>query len=292
VASVGYWVEISRQGTRLGAGFLLNKHHAITASHCLRNIASDDEHLELAFANGDVAQGRVCERSLEADLALIAILEHKGAFTVPKADRASSGDKWSAPYRPSTGDPLLGGDVLSGAMTYQCEAGYEIEALQLGCSQRLGDYSGYSGGPVERHITDAEPRLLGVLLEQYPDRQAAERASDVLFAASMAEALRRFNCLGAGHLMDMLLADGGTPQEHSLATASHRLDAARPTREQQDSHSPRSDSPLEPHIAAANSIRDFLLGCASSGALDPTYVSPLMLRVALRIVESNWIDDK
>ena len=292
MASADYWVEISWEGTRLGAGFLLNKHHALTASHCLRSIGSDDERLELSFASGEVASAQVCERSSRADLALVHILKPcEGTLTVPRMDRAYRGDMWSTPYRPSTGDPYLGGSVLRGAISYRCEGGHEIEALQLDCSQRIGDYSGYSGGPVERHSSDRAPRLLGVLLEQYPDRQASERASDVLFAATMAEVYRHFDCLGAGYLMDALSSEGTRPEEYFPVRTSHRLDTAGDIQELQESHGSKFGSPLEARIAAANSLRDFIHEWANSGTLDPMYVSALMLRVALRVVESNWTDD-
>ena len=147
-----YWIEISQHGARLGAGFLLTRRYALTAFHCLRELPSDDEQLELSFAGGEVGPGRVHERSPEADLALIDILKpHESPVVLPNADRASRGDSWSAPYRPGPSDPYLSGDVLSGGMPYVCEAGNSIEALQLDCSQHLGDYSGYSGGPVERY---------------------------------------------------------------------------------------------------------------------------------------------
>jgi hypothetical protein len=176
-------------------------------------------------------------------------------------------------------------------MRYRCEAGHEIEALQLGCSQRLGDYSGYSGGPVERHVTGREPALVGVLLEQYPDRQTVDRASDVLFAATIAEALRRFDCLGVGHLMKVLFADDQASQQYLTAPAADRRDAAESLQEPKGSHSSRSSSSLESTIAAANSLFDALGEWASSGILDPTHVSLLALRVASRVVESDWTDD-
>ena len=289
MANTDYWIEISRRGTRLGAGFVLNKHHALTAFHCLRGIDPGDEHLELSFATGEVTPGRVCERSPGADLALIDVLKPRESTLIPpNVDRAGRGDMWSAPYRPSTGDPYLGGDVLSGAMRYRCEAGHEIEDIQLGCSQRLGDYSGYSGGPVERQVTGREPALVGVLLEQYPDRQAADRASDVLFAATIAEALRRFDCLGVGHLMKVLSTETTTPQAYLPATASHGLDPAISAQEQ---HGSRPGSSLDSRIADANSVLQFIRELATSEILNPTDVSALALRVAWRVVESNWTDD-
>jgi hypothetical protein len=278
VASTGYCIEIFRQGTRLGAGFLLNQHHALTALHCVRS-AEPGEQVELSLGTGEKIPGRVCEHARGADLALIDLLEPRGSTLVtPSADKADRGDKWSAPYRPSTADPLLSGDVLDGKIKYRCEAGLEIEALQLGCSERLGDYSGYSGGPVERHVTGGEPSLLGILVEQFPDRQAPSRASDVLFAATIAEALRRFNCLGVGHLVNVLVADEQTPWK------------CPPVGDPQPPAAAGSRVPMESRIADANSIMEAIRDWARSGVLDPAQVSALALRVALRLVDSDWAD--
>jgi Trypsin-like peptidase domain len=287
-----YCVEISNRDRQLGAGFLLTRHHVLTAFHCVRPIDTDDEHLKLSFATGEVVPGRFCERSSGADLALIDVLKPlERSFILPNADRAGRGDMWSAPYRPSKRDPYLSGDVLRGTVTYKCDAGHEIEALQLGCRQLLGDYSGYSGGPVERHGPGEEPTLLGVLLEQYPDRQAPERASGVLFAATIAEALRRFDCLGVGHLLKVLFPDDGEQEECAPTTTSDERHAAMQVQEKQKPHSPITDSSLKPRIAAANSILGALHEWGSTGLLDPMAVSSLKLRVASRVVDSNWADD-
>ncbi len=278
MSSTDYWIEIFRQDIRLGAGFLLNQHHALTAFHCVRS-TEPGEHLELSFATGEKVPGRVCENVRGADLALIDLLKpRESTLMTPSADKAVRGDKWSAPYRPSTCDPVLGGDVQEGKITYRCEAGLEIEALQLGCSERLGDYSGYSGGPVERHAPGREPSLLGILVEQFPDRQAPGRASDVLFAATIAEALRRFNCLGVGHLVNVLYADEQTPWKCSPVGEPQPPDTA--------SSGPRV--PLESQIAAANAIIETIRESARGGVLDPAEVSALALRVLSRLVDSNW----
>lgn len=281
VAGTDYWIEIFRQGTRLGAGFLLNQHHALTAFHCVRS-AEPGDYLELSFATGEKLPGRVCEHARGADLALLDVLKpRESTLITPGADKADRGDKWSAPYRPSTADPFLSGDVLEGKVTYRCEAGLEIETLQLGCSERLGDYSGYSGGPVERHATGREPSLLGILVEQFPDRQAPDRASGVLFAATIAEALRRFNCLGVGHLLNVLDADEQTPWKCPPVGAPGPPETA----------ALGSCIPMESRIAAANSIVEAIREWARSGVLDASQVSALTMRVALRLVDGDWNDD-
>jgi hypothetical protein len=273
----------------LGAGFVLTRHYVLTASHCLRSLASDDEHLELSFAGGGVSPGRVRERAAGADLALIDILKpHENASTVPHADRAGRGDTWFAPYRPSASDPYLSGDVLNEAIPFQCAAGSEIQALQLSCSQRLGDYAGYSGGPVERRVSDGNSALLGVLLEQYPDRQSAERASDVLFAATIAEALRCFNYLDVEHLLKILSGDNSTPAGRLSARGGPTRKARRLPREQ---HVSDSRTPMESRIAHANSLIELFRDWAASGTLNPLDVPILTQQVAQRLIKSKWVDD-
>jgi hypothetical protein len=264
VAGTDYWVNISQHGTQLGVGFLLTPRYALTAFHCLRDVTPDDERVELEFADGDVIHGRIHERSPGADLALIDILKPRGSTIMPPtADRATRGDKWSAPHRPSKADPCLSGHVLSDPVTYRCEAGNDIEALQLGCSEHLGDYSGYSGGPVERCSPGKHSALLGVLLEQYLDRQAVERASNVLFAATIAEVWRCFDSFNVTHLMGVLSAGG------SASEASGRV--------------------LESFLADADSLLCWIRELGRCGVLDPMAVPVLNMRVVQKVIDSDWI---
>lgn len=289
MGSTDYWVEIRRCGTRLGAGFVLTRHYVLTASHCLRSVESDAEHLELAFAGGGVSPGRIRERAAGADLALIDILKpHENASVLPHADRAERGDKWFAPYRPSACDPYLSGDVLNEAILFQCAAGSEIQALQLSCAQRLGDYAGYSGGPVERRVSNGTSALLGVLLEQYPDRRSAERASDVLFAATIAEAVRCFNYLDVEHLLKILSGDNET-LDRRLSTPDTRTRRVRRLRHEQ--HVPDSGTSTESRIAYANSLIDLFREWAASGALNPLDVPILTQQVAQRLIKSRWVGE-
>jgi len=287
-----YWVEISKRGTRLGAGFLLNRRFALTASHCLRSISSDDEQFELSFPSGLVASGRVHELSLGADLALIDILKpHGGTLILPKADRAGSGDKWSAPYRPGPSDPYLSGDVLHGAMTYRCEGGNDIEALQLVCSLDLGDFSGYSGAPVERHAQGADPALLGVLLEQYLDRQAPGRASGVLFAATIAEVLRCFDSFGVTHLLKVLLPESEIPQHchpTSVPPLGSTVKATHPTAELPG---PAPGSAVKSRISDTGSMLEALHEWGERGLLDPMDAYKLSRAAARRLIGTDEIGD-
>jgi hypothetical protein len=281
-----YWVEIWQQGRKLGAGFIVTRHYVLTAFHCLRGLDPHDELVELSFASGEVSAGRIYESSPEADLALIDLLQPRDRKFEPlTADRARQGDAWLAPYRPRGDEPHLSGDVVSGAIAYTCETGHQIEALQLNCSQGIGDYSGYSGGPVERRGPSARPSLIGVLLEQYPDRRA-DRASGVLFAATIAEAARRFNCLGVGHLIDVMTAGNDPAPERSPAKGPGRHDEPGPV---QAPSLQASRNSLERVIARADSLLAALDEWGASNTLSPLEVSMLKSRVVRRVVEGDWV---
>lgn len=202
-----YWVEVSQGGRRLGAGFLLTRCHALTALHCLRAADPELGGLDVTFAGGETVPGRIYRRSPEADLALIDI-EIPESVDFPSLllpDRAADNETWHNPYRPSLSHAFLSGNITKVSTRYKCAGGDVIEAIQLGCAQPVGDYAGYSGSPIERSEPPERRRLLGILLEQYPEQFGnyweSQRASTVLFAATMDEVFRRFKNFGADHLI-------------------------------------------------------------------------------------------
>jgi hypothetical protein len=221
----GYWVEYSKDGKRLGAGFLLTRSYILTALHCLRKMNGDNEDLDVTLATGERVCGRIYSRSQGADLALIYIPTNCPVNT-PYLDRATTGDAWRSPYRPSKSDIYLDGKITDASMIYQCAAGEDIEAVQLECNQSVGDYSGYSGGPVERERSDGRSTVIAILLEQYPDRRPGsgepERSSNVLFAASLAEAFRRFDCFNTLYLLNALNQSSSDPIDGTPAEVVQR----------------------------------------------------------------------
>ncbi|MFF4347141.1 trypsin-like peptidase domain-containing protein [Streptomyces sp. NPDC001530] len=223
MTGTGYWVDLYQAQQRLGGGFLLTRRFVLTALHCLRGL-SLDESVGIELADGERVEGRVCRQDKEADLALVEIgAGHQVTLPIPAADVARDGDRWRGPYRPATHDVHLSGRVSAGAAQHLCVGGATIEALQLTADQHLGDYSGYSGGPVEGVGDDGtrQPAVVGILIEQAPDRAAEARAANVLFAATIGEAIRRFDHLDVVHLIDVLrppapdrdhpVQDGATP---------------------------------------------------------------------------------
>ncbi|MFC5213057.1 serine protease [Streptomyces coerulescens] len=203
-----YWVDLHRAGRRLGGGFLLNRAFVLTALHCLPGLALED-HVDIELCGGERVTGRVRCRDAKADLALVAISEGQ-QVRLPKlvADRARFGGRWRGPYRPTSTDVHLSG-IVSGLTDHPCVGGATIEALQLTVDQHLGDYSGYSGGPVEGVPDDTAdsadtPAMLGILIEQTPDRADSTRAANVLIAATIWEAMGRFEQFAVEHLIDVV----------------------------------------------------------------------------------------
>ncbi|MEV8349723.1 trypsin-like peptidase domain-containing protein [Streptomyces niveus] len=218
----GYWVELYQSEQRLGGAFFLTRRYVVTALHCLSSLTSPDGRLDVVLTDGSKLAGHVCRRDEDADLALIVIdAAYEVRLPIPRAGVAHRGDDWHSPYRPEATEPALGGKVDGGTAGYPCEGGAVIEALQLTVDQHTGDYSGYSGGPVITGIPDEhESVLVGILLEQVPDRTAAGRAANVLFAATIGEVVRRFDQFHVENLIDVLHPEGSAKGGESTSTAA------------------------------------------------------------------------
>ncbi len=273
-----YWVVISQAGRRLGAGFLLTRCHALTALHCLRSAAPGVDGVEITFVGGETVPGRVYRRSPEADLAVIDIEIPPSVDCPPllQPDRPAARDLWKNPYRPSLSHALLSGDITHAPAEYAIVGGGTVEAMQLRCAQPVGDYAGYSGSPIQRSEPPERRMLLGILLEQYPD-EAAPRATTVLFAATIDEVFRRFDCFGADHLLMGMLPPSATALEPVRPT-SRAVQASPATRSADD------------RIADAFSLIAALDELRKSETLDGIDVKPFKIEVLNKLV-SNVMDD-
>lgn len=270
----GYCVNIWRGDRRLGAGFLLFGSYVLTAHHCLRGASPETEGVQVEFADGTLLPGRVHRRCPPADLALIDVPKDGRGPNIPRGGRARAGQAWKNPYRPSPSHASLSGLVHEPHVSYKCQGGDSIEALQLGCQQDLGDYAGYSGSPIEGNAADGQQKLFGVLIEQYeshyPDSSAPRAATTVLFAATLSEVLRRFDCFDTAHLLDLLPSspDSGTKPRGANNSPAEAADSAR--------HS------AESHLEIADAQIRALAAWVADGLLNEQHGTALTLQVIER----------
>ncbi|MEW2526332.1 serine protease [Streptomyces sp. NPDC047071] len=279
-----YWVDLHRAEQRLGGGFLLTNWLVLTALHCLRGLVRLDEPVDVVLADGRRLEASVSRLDAEADLALVSIAPPQRATPqIPKSGPARIGGRWRGPYRPAADEVELSGRIDTRAAAHLCAGGGTIEALQLSADQLLGDYSGYSGGPVEDmthcdgHVPEPaggkqDPVVVGILLEQVPERTAADRAANVLFAATIAEAMRRFDYLDVAHLIDVLRPPGDA--EPSVASAPP----------------PTAFAPAQvagPLSAKADELLETIQEWSRQGLMDPAQIAELTFMVAKRKIQAE-----
>ncbi|WP_328471867.1 serine protease [Actinoplanes sp. NBC_00393] len=246
-------MELSYEGRVLGGGLLVQRGGVIlTAAHCLRALPSEAKTLTATLACETEFEVRVDEVA-DWDLALLTAVDPGQCdYLPPQTDCCSPQDTWSAPYRPSLSDPHLDGVVIAGQCDYGLRDGTTITALELTVRQLLGDYSGYSGGPVEVEV-GGQPRLVGILLEQYPDRSDATKASNVLFAAHIRHAILQFRRFDIGHLLP-----GGTPRSGPAAVSGSRPEVsptAHAERRLKQVREWRETEVISPRAAEATELR-------------------------------------
>lgn len=199
------WARVARDGLDRGGGVLLAPRLLLTALHCVAGveIGDSESRLQVSVASRVPVQAVLEARAETADLALLKLSHSLGsAVQLPVASRCRRGDKWFAPSRPSPADPELAGDVV-GPVVYDCQAGGRIDAVQLTSQAMLGNYQGYSGGPVFTAPED-QHNVIGVLIEQYPDRVDHTRATNTLFAAAIEGAMDQFVSLQTAYLLRRL----------------------------------------------------------------------------------------
>lgn len=284
-----YWFEFFQGNKRLGAGFFLTRCYALTALHCLRGIAADDETLDIWLPDGEKMKGRVHRRSTEADLALIDVPKvGDSANVTPNLGRAGNGAKWKDPYRPSNSHIYLSGKISESAMIYRCVGGADIEAIQLECDQPVGDYTGYSGSPVELHNSGNDQVVVGILFEQYPEQfQGAEglqRTSNVLFAVTLAEAYQRFDCFDTEHLAKVLSSPSANESERSATNARRLSNFQEPENTLGSKERPGRRSTSSPRSTARKRL-EALRDWKERGLLDEQDVILLRRQVAQRFIE-------
>jgi hypothetical protein len=120
---------------------------------------------------------------------------------------------------------------------------------------------------VEGGRADEENRLFGVLIEQYPEHYpnhgGPRPASAVLFAATISEVFRRFDCFDVGHLISLLPSSSGS------------TDLTMPVEKRR----PLLNDDVEARIGTADAMIQALDGWQKRGLIDEQYVTALKLKV-------------
>ncbi|MET8373861.1 trypsin-like peptidase domain-containing protein [Micromonospora sp. DT68] len=270
-----YVVQLYGEGQLLGAGFFVTSRFVLTAAHVLHQLPPEHPTVEI-MCDGRRMQGRIAQRTSRFDVALIELTSGaQRSIRTPEAGRCQPRDEWSSPYRPASTEPVLTGSVEAVDMAYQCHGGEVMIAMQLMSRLDLGDFSGYSGAPVEC-VTDMDlPTLAGLLLEQVWRRDGPVHrrptASNVLFAGTLAQALSCFDHFDVHHLVSAL-----TPSSNGTSA-----------------NTPRSSKSAVPSQASrAVKEADLLLNAldewAARGILDDGQLALLRLRVANKVVDRGF----
>jgi hypothetical protein len=216
------WFRITHEGKLLGGGLIVTRMFGVTAAHCLASLMPSEGpnggHIEVSvnLELGDEfpdATGRLI--GVRNDLALLEIQHpNRDRLGYPIPAQASEGDAWRAPYRPSEQFPVLTGKVDAPNATYQLMDGASIPALQLLVDQQIGDHHGYSGGPVAAFSEFEREQILGILIEQFPNR-VTRLASNVLFAAAISTVFESFEAFDyIPDPRESLSRESGGPSRH------------------------------------------------------------------------------
>lgn len=175
------------RGRMAGTGFCVTDRIVATAAHVVRGRTAEDIAFETA-AGHPVAVERV-----DVDAAIdVAMLWLASSLPVvaPLAEVLPSSE-WYVTAQPRGNDPRLTGTVTAVDHLIDNSGGHEMSVLQLHVRQDAGQYGGYSGSAV---IVDGA--VVGILVEQVLERVGgnggAPRASSVLYAVPIADAVRRF----------------------------------------------------------------------------------------------------
>ncbi|MFI6567418.1 trypsin-like peptidase domain-containing protein [Streptomyces sp. NPDC050534] len=205
-----YWVRIRAEGMYKGAGFRMTRQFVLTAMHCLRDL-SKEARLELELPDGAVMHGRLRRSAPQADLALIAIEESSARDLRPAAtDWPRPNARWRVTYSPPGDNARLTGNVTDEPYDFHKAEGVTYKGFQLTVEQELKNFQGYSGSPVE---TEPGHPVVGILMDEQLSREYSPVVTNVLYAASVQEAMSLFPEFRLTRLRDSLLASESSSHE-------------------------------------------------------------------------------
>jgi hypothetical protein len=195
----------------------MHSNWAVTADHCVKRLAIGDS-IELVDADKTTFEGMLFGRCKEKDLALIQIVVPQPEIRIPPISAGVDKAFWRTPCRPTEGHPLLTGSITNSATRFHCVGGSTLTALQLLSHQELGDFSGYSGSPIQQEEPDNTVKLVGLLIEQHISGAEPRKATNVIWAASIAEVIDEFNTELEDGVLALLEEDGERLRRERIKT--------------------------------------------------------------------------
>jgi hypothetical protein len=173
----------------LGSGFALAPRLVVTAHHVVRGRSA--EQLSFAPVTGDPVRVGTVSADERTDIAVLELVED--ALVTLAVGQAFGDAAWTVGSRPQGNDPRLSGTVTDVRRVIVNSRGHQVVVLQLHVHEALGDYSGYSGSPVQLRPTGA---VVGVLVEQVhlrlrPGPSGDRTASSVLYAVPIDHVLEK-----------------------------------------------------------------------------------------------------
>ncbi len=217
VEAAPYCAEITTPTGARRAGVMFTRAYLVTAAHCVKGI---DVGADVSARLGDEPEpvsATLLEVRPRQDLALLSIAGKVAPSSAAVVTTCRANDFWWDPYRPLGSDGHLKGAVAVADVDYDTKGGGRVPALQLTQEFSLGDYSGYSGSPIAKGVPDGSEGIVGLLIEQLPNRADVNQATTALFAVRMSFVVGQFYELSNDRLMRDLIPQLGHGDMSSFA---------------------------------------------------------------------------
>ncbi|CAM5378328.1 Serine protease OS=Streptomyces alboniger OX=132473 GN=CP975_12860 PE=4 SV=1 [Streptomyces alboniger] len=190
-----YFIQIFREGRRLGFGLRLTRDFALAPAHCMKRRELDGmASVRLCLPDGKRATGEVQDFDRSCDLALLRLVFQKDEDVQLPAvcfDTARQHEVWRATHQLPDSSEILGGRVADVSHVYgRTRRGMTVTVLRLACSWFPDDHTVFAGSPVERGAPYDWPVVLGLIVEHRAQNGAA---ADELLAGTVQEAVTQFS---------------------------------------------------------------------------------------------------